>query len=170
MKTVIQFGVLLLAWALLIPTFANAETKKNRTYSYIAKSHVIPVGFIKAPANMIFERRGVAEFEDGELATVLIRGTAKMTPKGGKVEGYSQYTFNDGSTYRTKLNVQLVKKEGKFSTLSAKGTIVSGTGRFKGIKGDSTATGKFLTQYSKEKGTLGDIIVDHVVNYTLPKK
>ena len=170
MKTVIKFAVLLFTFALLIPTITNAETKKNRIYAYVTKSHVIPVGFVKAPANMIIERRGVAEFEDGEVATVLIRASGKMIPKGGQLEGFTLYTFEDGASYATKWKVQLVKKEGSLPTISGKGTIVNGTGRFKGIKGDSTSTGKFLTPYSKEKGTFGDIIVDHVVNYTMPKK
>lgn len=169
MKTVIKFAVLLFTFALLIPTITNAETKKNRVYSYVTKFHVIPVGFAKAPANMIMERRGVAEFEDGELATVIVRGSGKMTPKGGQVEGFTSFTFEDGASYTIKWQKQIVNNEGKLPTLSGKGTILNGTGRFQGIKGDSTSTGKFLTPYSKEKGTFGDLIVDNVVNYTMPK-
>ena len=169
MKTVIKSAVLLFTFVLLIPAITNAETEKNRVYSYVTKFHVIPVGFAKAPANMIMERRGVAEFEDGELATVIVRGSGKMTPKGGQVEGFSSYTFEDGASYTTQWKVQLVNNEGKLPTISGKGTIIDGTGRFEGMKGDSTVTGKFLTPYSKEKGTLGDVIADHVVNYTLPE-
>ena len=114
MKTVIKFAVLLFTFALLIPTITNAETKKNRVYSYVTKFHVIPVGFAKAPANMIMERRGVAEFEDGELATVIVRGSGKMTPKGGQVEGFTSFTFEDGASYTINGRSRLLTMKGNY--------------------------------------------------------
>ena len=52
--------------------------------------------------------------------------------------------------------------------VSGKGTYVSGTGRFEGIQGDITFTGKYVTPYDKEKGMLGDLIVDVISDYNLP--
>jgi hypothetical protein len=170
-KKAIKYIVVLFALVLFLPSITSAETRKFRKYNYLTKMHVIPIEFAKAPANAIMERRGVAVFEDGEVATYLMRGSAKLTPKGGTAEGFSQFTFNDGSTSVVKWQAQLSKKEGeKLRTITAKGKYVSGTGRLKGIQGSVTFTGKYVTPYSKEKGTLGDLVGDGISNYTLPAK
>ena len=156
---------------LVLPSLAEAETRKARLYSYVTEMYVMPIKFIQAPANAIVERRGVAEYENGEVATYLMRGAGKVTPKGGTMEGFSQYTFSDKSTNVVKWKSQLAKKEGQqLITVSGKGTYVNGTGRFEGIQGDITFTGKYVTPYDKEKGMLGDLIVDVTSNYTLPSK
>ncbi|WP_304509994.1 hypothetical protein [Anaerotignum sp.] len=171
MKIAIKYIITLFVLMLFLPLIANADTKKLRLQTYLTKLDVIPIGFVKAPAFAIMERRGVAVYEDGEVATYLMRGTGRFTPKGGTAEGFSQYTYNDGSTSVVKWQAQLVKKEGdKLMAVSGKGSYVSGTGRLKGIQGDMTFTGKYVTPYSKEKGMLGDMIVDVISNYTLPPK
>ena len=166
------FAVLATVIALLVlPISVQAESQKVRLYNYVTEMHVMPIGFAKAPANVIAERRGVAEYENGEVATYLMRGGGKVTPKGGTMEGFSQYTFNDKSTYVVKWKAQLIKEEGQqLMKVSGKGTYVSGTGRFEGIQGDVTFTGKYVTPYDKEKGMLGDLIVDVMSDYTLPSK
>ena len=44
------------------------------------------------------------------------------------------------------------------------------TGRFEGIKGKLTWTGKGYTGYSKEKGLLADVLIEATATYTLPTK
>ncbi len=167
MKTSVKFIILLLGLAFVAPQIANGETMKWRYYSYVTKRIAMPVGFAKVPANGIFERRGVAQFDNGELALVILKGAGKFSPKGGKIEVFAQYTFvKDGSTKVFKVQVNSKRGEG----VSGKGQYISGTGRFKGIKGDVTLNGKYLSPYSVEKGTLGDMVVDLSANYTLPKK
>ena len=170
-KRIAYFGLLLML-ILLLPSFANGETMKWRYYSYVTKRVIMPVGFAKAPASGIFERRGVAQFENGELATVLVRGGGKFTPTGGKFEGFVQCTFiKDKSTMVFKLQVGGKRESDKKPMIvSCKGQFVSGTGRYEGIQGDITINGKHLTPYSEEKGTLGDMVVDYSANYTLPAK
>ena len=154
-----------------LPILAGAETQKARVYCYVTEMYVMPIEFAKVPANVISERRGLAEFENGEVAAFLMRGAGKATPKGGPMEGFTQYTFNDKSTFVVKWQGQHTKEEGKQPPkISGEGTYVSGTGRFEGIQGDVTFTGKNVTPYDKEKGMLGDLIVDVIFNYTLPSK
>lgn len=161
----------LLAVTLLTPAVTSADTMEWRVYNYVTKMHFLPYGFAKAPANAIFERRGIVQFTDGELATYLTRGSAKLTPKGGVAEGYAQYTFDDESTMIIKWQAKSGTEEGqKLKTMSGTGSYVSGTGRFEGIKGELTLTGKYLTPYSVEKGMMGDMVVDVVSNYQLPAK
>ena len=172
MKKFINLSVLLLMFMLLLPSFASGDTMKWRYYSYVTKRIVMPVGFAKAPANGIFERRGVAQFDNGELALVHMKGAGKFSPTGAKLEGFGHYTFmKDGSTKVFKWQVTGKREDEKKPVIvSGKGQYISGTGRFKGIKGDVTINGKHLTPYSKEKGTMGDMVVDLTANYTLPAK
>ena len=149
---------------------ADAETRKARLYNYVTEMHVKPIGFFKAPANVIAERRGVAEYEDGEVATYLMRGAGKWSPKGGTMAGFSQYTFGDKSTNVVKWEAKITKKEGQPPKVTGQGTYVSGTGRFEGIQGEVSFSGNYVTPYDKEKGTLGDLIVDVTSNFTLPTK
>ncbi len=156
---------------LLLPGIAAAETKKFRTYSYITDMHFMPIKIAKAPAEVLLERRGIAQFEDGETALFYLQGTVQMTPDKATAQGYSQYTFNDGATSVIKWQVELSKKEGEeLLSGTGKGTYVSGTGRLEGIKGEVTYDEKFLTPYSLEKGTRGDLISESIANYTLPAK
>lgn len=171
MKQVSKIIMALLAIIMIMPTISKAESMNWRIYAYVTKMHVMPIGFAQAPANIIFERRGLAEFDDGVIATLLMKGSGKITPKGGGVDGFVQYTFEDGATYVVKWQAQVTKEEEKeLTTFSGKGTYVSGTGRFKGIQGDVNFIGRYVTPYSKEKGTLGDMIVDVTSDYTLTPK
>lgn len=169
-KRTAYFGFLLVLM-LVLPSFAYGETMKWRYYSYATKRVIMPIDFAKAPANVIFERRGVAEFENGELATVIMRASGKVTPTGGKLGLFGQYTFiKDKSTMVFKAQVNGKREGKKPMVVSGKGQFISGTGRYRGIQGDVTINGKHLTPYSEEKGTLGDMVIDLSANYTLPAK
>ena len=170
MKTKI-IAVLAVAVVLLaLPFWAKAETRKARLYNYVTEMHVMPIGFAQVPTNVIAERRGVAEYEDGEIATYLMRGAGKWSPKGSTLEGFSQYTFGDKSTNVVKWQAQITIDEGQLPKVTGQGTYVSGTGRFEGIQGEVSFSGNYVTPYDKEKGTLGDLIVDVISNFTLPSK
>jgi hypothetical protein len=163
--------LLTLVLILVIPTLASAETKKFKTYSYITKMHFMPVKIAKAPAEVILERRGVVQYEDGEEALFYLQGTAKITPTVTTAEGYSQYTFKDGSTNVLKWQAEMSKKDGeKLASGTGSGTYVSGTGRLEGIKGECNFKSRYLTPYAPDKGTWGDLISEGVSNYTLPDK
>ena len=58
----------------------------------------MPIGFVKAPVNVIFEKRGLADFENGDVAIFLARGAVKATPDFRTADGYTQLTFGDGAT------------------------------------------------------------------------
>ena len=169
--TKITYGLAVLIITLSLPVLALSESKKFKTYSYITKMHFMPMKIAKAPAEVILERRGVAQFEDGEEALFYLQGTAKITPSVTTAEGYSQYTFEDGSTNVLKWKAEMSRKNGaKLSSGTGSGTYVSGTGRLEGIKGEVTFKARYLTPYAPDKGTWGDLISESVSNYTLPDK
>ena len=157
-------------WLLVSVTQAGAETvKKIKITSYITKIEVIPVPDVKGHIVGVYERRGVAVFEDGEAAAYHTRGTFDYIKKNGPFQGYTQLTYKDGSTTMVKYQGTLTLPQGKkLPSLKGKGEYIKGTGRFKGIKGSVSFSGKYITPYSKE--TKGDIFVDHTATYTLPSQ
>ena len=130
---------------------------------------IMPFGFMKAPANGIFERRGLVSFENGDVGIYLSRGTFKATPKGGTAEGFSQITHSDGSTVVSSFNLSFTKiPDTKLNTYTGTGKVVNGTGRFEGIQGENTVTGQNLTPYDEDNKS--ESYFDVISNYTLPSK
>jgi hypothetical protein len=165
-------NILIIAvWLLVVVTQAGGETMKARSSNNMVKIEAIPIGDVDAHHIGVGTRDGLAFFESGEVATLksfntwdLVRG------KGGLVQGYSLFTFVDGSTIITTLLQEYeVDLERKFTwNIKFTGQIVKGTGRFEGIKGTLSGTGK---RFKTEKGELmGKVAQDWTFIYTLPPK
>ena len=159
------------AWFLVSVTQAMAETKtvKYKMTSYITKMEFIPVFDVKGHIIGVFERRGVAILETGEVAAYLMRATFDLIKRHGPVQGYSQLTYKDGSTtvFKWQCNLSL-PPEWKLGFVKGEGKYTKGTGRFKGIKGTVSFTGRYIVPYSKE--TKGDLYVEATSTYTLPSQ
>jgi hypothetical protein len=163
-------GIFFIAtWLLVSVTQAGAETVKSTGTNYITKMEVIPVFDVKGHIIGVYERRGVSISENGEVAAYLNRGTFDLTNGQGPVQGYSQLTFKDGSTAMFKWQADVtLSPGGKLPLVKGEGKYIKGTGRFKGIKGTVSFTGKYITPYSKE--TRGDLYVEATSTFTLPSQ
>jgi hypothetical protein len=80
--------------------------------------------------------------------------------------GYTFYTFEDNSTIIFKFQRSVVY-EGRTSSAKASSEIIKGTGRFEGIKGTTSGTGK---NYPGSKEEVGRAFTDITLTYTLPTK
>ena len=168
-KGLIIFTLILTSTIMLFANNSFAETSKYRVFSHMTKMEIMPFGFMKAPANGIFERRGLVSFENGNVGIYLSRGTFKATPKGGTAEGFSQITHSDGSTVVQNYNISYTKSpDTKLNIYTGTGKVVSGTGRFEGIQGENTVTGQNLTPYDEDNKS--ESYYDVISNYTLPSK
>lgn len=164
-------GILVvIAWLLGGVTQAGAETMKFRLSTYLVHSEVLPVPDTERHIVAIFSRRGLVLFENGEVGTFTNWGTLDFTKGKGSFQYYKLITHADGST--TMAKGKGTAEPGPKGLLSYKGTgeLIKGTGRFEGIKGNETFSGKLMTHFSKEKGLLGDAYFDVIVTYTLPPK
>jgi len=165
-------GILVITTWLLVPvTQAVAETvKKAKVTSYVIKTEAIPFPDVKGHIVGVLERRGLAVFEDGEVAAYHAQLRFDLIiQQGGDFQGYSQLTFKDGSTTIAKVQgTQTLTPGEKLPTVAGKSEYIKGTGRFQGIKGNVSFTGKSITPYGKE--TKGDMVVDLTSTYTLPSK
>jgi len=165
-KTMALAG-LLVALLLVSVTQARAETVKYKLTAYGTKSEAIPVGDVEGHYIGVYEGRGLALFENGEVATYLIRCTWDYIKGQGTNQGYVQLTYEDGSTTVAKFQGAGTKVEGR-TLYKSKGEYIKGTGRFKGIQGHYSYSGKRITPYSKE--TKGDTYAEVTATYTLPSK
>jgi hypothetical protein len=114
-----------------------------------------------------YERRGIALFENGEIAAYHTLGTFDFVDSNGPFHGYDTFTYKDGSTTMTKYDAIMTKESGDMPKLIGKGVYIKGTGKYEGIKGTVSFTGYYITPYNKE--TKGDIVVNASTSYSLPK-
>jgi len=160
------------AWLLVSvnPIFAQTKTMNYRLSTYLSNVEVLPVGDAEGHLLGLFSRKGLASFENGEVATFTNWGTQDATKGRGTFDYYVMLTFDDNST--TVAKGQGTFEPGPKGLSLYKGTaeFIKGTGRFEGIKGNLSYTGRSLTPYSKEKGTMGDAYYDVTSTYTLPSK
>ncbi len=163
-------GVFLVAALVLLPaTQAKAETMKYNSTTQHTKAEFVVLPDMKGHITGVYETRGVAIFEN-EVAAITCLGT--FDKKKGKVslQGYNQITFKDGSTITQKVQGSHAPPPGeKLSVYEGKGEYIKGTGRFEGIKGTLSFTGRQITPITKDK-TKGDNWMEVTGTYTLPKK
>ena len=160
------------AWLLVSvnPISAQTKTMKYRLSTYLTNMEVLPVGDAEGHILFTFSRKGLAFFENGEVATFTNWGTQDATKGKGTFDYYVMLTFDDNST--TVAKGQGTMEPGPKGLSLYKGTaeFIKGTGRFEGIKGNLSYTGRQLTPYSKEKGLWSDAYYDATGTYTLPPK
>jgi hypothetical protein len=117
----------------------------------------------------LFSRKGLASFENGEVAIWTNWGMQDLVKGKGPFQAYQRFIFEDGSKLVAKMQGMVLPGSGKaLSLIEATGEFISGTGRFEGIKGTLSVTGKVFTPFGKE--TKGDMYIDIIMTYTLPTK
>jgi hypothetical protein len=163
-------GIFLITALMLVPAAQSAEkTVKYNYTTQLTKVEFVVLPDMKGHVTGVFERRGVAIFED-EVAALKIWGT--FDKKKGRVSflAYLQITFKDGSTVMQKASgSHAPPPDEKLDVYEGKGEYINGTGRFEGIKGNLSLTGKQITPYTKDE-TKADNWIEVTATYTLPKK
>jgi hypothetical protein len=97
-------GVFLIAALILVPAAqAGEKTVKYKYTSQFTKLEYVLLPDVKGHVVGVYERRGVAIFEN-EVAAVTIRGTFDMIKGKGTFQGYTQLTYEDGSTTLVKIS------------------------------------------------------------------
>ena len=170
MKKFFNFSII--AFILTITTgiflnYANAEDVEYTVSAYLVRVEFIPIPDVEKHSIGLYERRGVAIFNNGETAAYHSRGTWDHIDENGTWQGYSTLTFKDGSTIIAKGSGNISKESGKSSTLTGKSEYIKGTGKYEGIKGNLSFSGNSITPYNDE--TKGDAIMNAKGSYTLPK-
>jgi len=162
--------IFLIAALVIVPAAqAGGKPFKYRIINRTAKMEWGLVPDVEKHVVGVLERRGVGIFEGeifekDETAAQTAWVTFDLIKGVGSIQGYILWTFKDGSTYIGK--IQGTKT---LDTVKGTGEIFKGTGRFEGIKGRVSFSGKYVTRYTKDE-TKADAIMDATGTYTLPKK
>ena len=164
-------GTLFIAALLLMPaTQAEAKTVKYKIIAPLTRVEWIAVPDVERHSVVLYERRGVVLFENGETAAYCTRGTSDNIKGQGSFHGYSDILYKDGSTQIFEYTGTLTLAPGdKLRTIKGEGKFIKGTGRFEGIKGKASFIGKYVTPYTKDQ-TKGDAVIDVTATYTVPSK
>ncbi len=162
--------LIIAAWLLGSVTQAGAQTytMKCRENGHFPKMQIIEVGDV--PGHILFagERVGVSSCDDGSVATTSGKSTGDTTKGSGRSQGYSLNTYEDGSTlwYKTQVTVT-ANPDGKTGRWEGTFEYIKGTGRFEGIQGVGTWTGKRL---APTPGIGAQYYIDSTGTYTLRSK
>jgi hypothetical protein len=165
---------LIFAFALMISflpmvTKAGAETMNWIAISYIERRETVVVTQTEGVMIGVIDRKGLGMFEDGEVFPMSCRGTFD-TKKGW--QGYTSIIFQDGSTLLLSWKGPTSSSrpgDGKMWEYGLTFEYVEGTGRFEGIKGSGTFTGK-QPEWDADYKAKGFAYYDFKGNYTLPPK
>jgi hypothetical protein len=162
-------GILVISvWVLGSAIQAGAETLKGRLAMTVTKDESIPVNDEEGHVLGVQIQEGLTFFENGEIAKIRNYNVYDLIPgKGSQSINYNIWTFEDGSTVVNRAQRLMVPdKSGNLST-KVTSELIKGTGRFQGIKGTGSATGK---AFPASKGEAGRQFVDFTWTYTLPAK
>jgi hypothetical protein len=167
----ILVGILVIsAWVLGSAIQVGAETTKCRTAGVVTKDETLSVGYEEGHVLGLQITEGLAFFENGEIATfrsnlVYDRYDQVVPGKSSQAIGYTIFTFEDGSTFVQRFQ----RLQGSDKTLPAQvaSELIKGTGRYEGIKGSASGSGKRAPEV---KGEVKKYVSDMIFTYTLPTK
>ena len=160
-------AVIILA-AFTIAVQAGAETGKGRIVYHFFKVERIEVGDVPGHVIGVADGRGLASLDTGEVATFLTKVVFDYTNGSGPFQGYCIFTFEDGSTKIYKAQGTTTALPGEVSTFKATYTYIKGTGRFEGIQGTGSFTGKRTAPLILGGPT--ESYQDFTETYTLPTR
>ena len=162
--------LIIAAWLLGSFTQAGAQTYtlKCRATGHFPKLHIIEVGDVPGHTVFVGESAGVLSCDDGSVATFSSKFMGEVTKGSGKSQTYGLFTYEDGSTIWTKEENNITANpDGKTGRWEATFEYIKGTGRFEGIQGSGTYTGK---RFAPVPGVGAQFYIDSTGTYTLPSK
>jgi hypothetical protein len=137
--------LLLITAALSIPVVAHAEEPfKARAVIHYTAAQNYDVGDVDGHQLLMGKASGIASFPDGSMGTTTLTTYADYTKGSGSIPLlYTSFTTSDGSTIWWRGTGSTVTT-GDRSEFKGVVTVISGTGKFAGAKGDGAFQGARL--------------------------
>ncbi len=165
-KVVALTALIMTALLLMSATQAEAATMKFRVVMFLTKVETVKVEDVEEHIVGIYESTGLASLETGEVAVFeVLGGTFDYTKGTGIYDSYGRLTFEDGSTIDFKIEgTTRPDPKGKGSLFEATHAIYQGSGRYAGIQGKGTHTGRRVVAI----GAGAQMYIDVILTYNLP--
>ena len=165
-KIIALTGLIIAAFLLTSFTQAAAETMKFRIVMFHKKAQINKVEDVEGHIMGVGEASGLASLETDEVAVVTLNWFADYIKGAGITQGYVRLMFEDGSTIIYKYAGTTHPQPGGKSSLckSTSVVITQGRGKYAGIKGEGSYTGKRVAPL----GGGAQLFIDTYLTYTLP--
>jgi len=122
------------------------EVLKFRLIMHAVAAQTQEVGDVDGHAMTLVRYSALASFADGSVGTANLTAIADYIKGSGTYTGYYNVTLKDGSAISYKATNVPARLEGTVTIFpEAPVTVLRGTGRFDGAKGDGTLSGARLT-------------------------
>ena len=139
--------------------------EKGRSVFHYFKAEAAKVGDVPGHVVGVAEASGLNFLDSGNIGAYSVQVTFDYINGSGPHQGYTMTTFEDGSTMVAKIRgTTTATQGGKISLFKGKYTYIKGTGRYEGIQGGGSYTGKRLTPMAAGAECYGD----STGTYTLP--
>jgi hypothetical protein len=163
-------GILVISASILGSAMqAGAETLNYKSYIWMNKQEIVPVGDVEGHNLYLSQRGGFYVWDNGEIATITRASLNDLIKGAGPATTYETIKFADGSTIMLKGQSTLTGTAvGTPASGEYTSEIINGTGRFEGIKGTQSAKAKFLPAEKAEAGSKQ--YGEGTLTYTLPAK
>ncbi len=147
--TVLTLSIVLsLSFGFLIQ--AEGQMAEYRLSCYFTMAEVSPGGGVEGHTHALYELKGLGYLENGEAMVYSGWTTVEITKDSA--QGYAFHTWIDGSTTVSKAHFNVTTSpEGKVLLDEGTFDFIKGTGRFAGIKGKASFTGKPLLPLSEQE-------------------
>ena len=140
---------------------------KTRYVFHNVKVEVVKVDDVPGHVLGVVEAKGLSFLITGEVANYCVYILFDLTNGTGRHEGYTREIHEDGSIMISKFKGTTQAVEGgKTSVFKGMWTSIGGTGRFEGIQGGGTYSGKRILPVAT--GVVADTYGDNIGSYTLP--
>ena len=123
----------------------------------------IDVGDVPGHTLGVAEYKGLAILQSGEIATASEVSTFDHTLGAGETHGYVLFTFDDGASQVIPIEGLDAATQEEAGSFEGRYSYVRGSGRFKGIEGAGTFTGRY---YDSVKAGFNDF----AGSYRLPSR
>jgi hypothetical protein len=146
---------------------AEGQMAGYKLSCYFTMAEVSPAEGVEGHTHALYEVKGLGYLENGEA--LIYSGWTMIEIAEDSAQGYALHTWVDGSTTVSRAHFNVTKSpEGKITLSQGTFEFIKGTGRFAGIKGKASFTGKPLIPLSEKERE--DCFYEGITLYTVPAK
>ena len=160
-RRILNRAAAIAAFAFFTASIARADEVMNiHVVTHATSAQSQEVGDVDGHALGLVRQSGLALFADGSVGTTYFTATNDYTKGAGTYFAYYNLTLKDGSALWFKVTGLAKPDETTTIFPEAPVSVIRGTGRFEGVKGDGTFTGQRVTPLAVGADLYADIVIN----------